>query len=275
MITILVPTDFSTTAKKAVEYAVFFAKKVNAHLVILHVYQIPVVSLKPLYVANPEAVKEINRLAEEQLNRLVQEVEGLKDIRFTTKALPMNLLIEFAEILNRQHADLIIMGTNGASGLKELIMGSNTASVIESANCPVLAIPANAPCTGIGTIGFAYDKEIINDFENLEFLKWFTRHFKALIEVFHVNNAEPESSASRHDDTLNRLKKFLQNLPFNYSEIFHSNVEEGINACLEEKKVDVLALMHRSRSLFDSLFRKSYSKKMAYQTTIPLLVIPE
>ncbi len=54
--------------------------------------------------------------------------------------------------------DIVVMGTHGASGITELILGSNTASVIEKAPVPVLAIPANAVYTGINNVVYAYDE---------------------------------------------------------------------------------------------------------------------
>jgi nucleotide-binding universal stress UspA family protein len=275
MLNILVPIDFSATAKKAVKYAVYSAQKTGATVVILHVYQIPIASPSNPYVPSPERVQENIRWAEEQLKNLDTEIEGLKDISYGTKTLPMYWQIEFPEIIQQQNADLIIMGTNGASGLKELIMGSNTASVIDNAKCPVLAIPLDAPCATIERLGFAYDKEFVENLTTLDFLVWFTKRFSTLLDVFHVKGSEQDSDSAEMRINAHHLKQYLSEIQHSYSEIVGDNIEEGINRYSLEMNIDVLAMMHRSRSLFERLFRRSYSKKMAYHTSIPLLVIPE
>lgn len=275
MINILVPTDFSATAKKAVEYAVLVAKRTNATITILHIYQIPLVSVRPPYVANQEEVKKNISLAEKQLAKLEREIVGLKEISYVTKTLGMYWQIELPEIILEQNADIIIMGTNGASGLKEIVLGSNTARVIDTAKCPVLAIPVDAQCTKIEKVAFAYDKEFVENLSTFDFLIWFTKRFNTLLEVFHVKPSELDKDSTEERINTHHRKLYLKEIQHSYSEIVGNDIEEYINRYLIEKNIDVLVMMHRSRSLFERLFRRSFSKKMAYHTSIPLLVIPE
>lgn len=276
MLNILVPTDFSPAAKKAVECAIHIAKRTNANVTLLHIYQIPVLSARGIpQVANIEVIHENLQLAEEQLKSIENEIGGLREITYTTKTLPMYWLIEFPEIIQEQNADLIIMGTNGASGLKELILGSNTAKVIDNSKCPVLAVPKDARCTKIENIAFAYDKEFLENLSTYCFLIQFTKRFNALLEVFHVKISEQNTDSNEQNLNTHNLKQYLKEIRYSYSEIVGEDVEKSINRYLLEKNIDILVLVHRNRNLFEQLFKKSFSLKMAYHTSIPLLIIPE
>ena len=275
MINILVPTDFSDAAKKALEYAVFVAKKTKAKLVILHIYHIPVISAIRSYAPSPEKVREDARLAEEKLNNLENEMMGLNEINYSTKSLPMYWLTEIPDIIQDQHADLIIMGTNGASGLKKVILGSNTAKVIDISVCPVLAVPVNAKCTKIENIGFAIDREFVEHLTTFDFLVWFVKQFNALVDIFHVNGPDQDIDHGPHQININRLREYLDTIEHSYNEIADKDVEAGIQQYVQEKNIDLLALMHRSRGLFERLFKKSISETLSYHASTPLLVISE
>ncbi|HKR06176.1 MAG TPA: universal stress protein [Bacteroidia bacterium] len=273
--TILVPTDFSEPAKNALEYAIVFAKKTNARIIILHIYHIPLVSARVPFVSNPHIVKENIEFAEQQLKNLEFEMTELKNVDYEIKTAGRYWMIEFPEIIQSQNADLTVMGTNGASGLKEIIIGSNTGNVIELSKQPVLAIPRQARFKEIKNLGFAYDQESIQDMSRLDILKLFTGILNAGIQIFHVKDHTKKMDAPGPSNELVTLCNYLGAAIHSYTDFYGNEIEEGINKFIDEKKIDILIMIPRRHNLFQRLFKGSLTKKMAFHSKIPLLAIPE
>ncbi|PWU11601.1 MAG: universal stress protein [Verrucomicrobia bacterium] len=130
---ILVPVDFSDCSKKALHYAIPFARQFGAELKLLHV-------LAP-YPAVPEmAPYDFDDIHDcrEELNRLQKEIEG--EVRSTTglrKGLPH---MEIAAAAREFGADLIIISTHGRKGFSRMLLGSTTEKVVRHAPCPVLIV---------------------------------------------------------------------------------------------------------------------------------------
>src|ERR1051326_2237606 len=133
MKTILVPTDFSKNSLNAIDYAVALAKKENAKIILLNSYYFLPSSSDIPYPA--DIIQSLRTDSINKLNFLCEEISKRKKIKCKMVSkfdLTVPAIIETA---TEKKAGLIVMGTKGASGLKEVLMGSNTASVIEKAKC--------------------------------------------------------------------------------------------------------------------------------------------
>ena len=139
---ILVPTDFSTAANSAAEYAALIGKSTGARIILLHVNELPAL------VTNEQAIatdfnkidKEIKENLEKQKNKLVAE-HGVTVECHTVLGLAIP---EIKDEVEREKVDVVIMGTKGAHGWKELLVGSQTGKVLEKCECPVLVLPEKA-----------------------------------------------------------------------------------------------------------------------------------
>jgi len=142
---ILAATDFSDDSSLALTYAIELAQKFSAEIIVVHVDQ----PLAPVMVGefNPGLdVGTMNRIAEEQrtlaLRELDQTTARLRESGVKTRGL-MRVGAPFLEIINAaqsEHADLIVMGTHGRSGLAHVLMGSVAERVVNKAPCAVLTI---------------------------------------------------------------------------------------------------------------------------------------
>src|SRR5437867_1302126 len=140
MKTILFPTDFSHTADSALDYAIAFSRKLNAKLILFNTYPVPIyVTDVADEVAMEEQVKtqaEISlKTFEERIHSVAPDIETEC---ITAWGFPADEIIFQSK---EKKVDLIIMGTHGANGLTKFLLGTNTAEVVNKAECPVLAIP--------------------------------------------------------------------------------------------------------------------------------------
>ncbi|MBM3882752.1 MAG: universal stress protein [Verrucomicrobia bacterium] len=136
---ILVPVDFSAPARKALAYALAFARQFQASLVVVHVVELPYVGSGLGEIETPPLEAELRKNAAQQLARLVHEQVADRVLQTTLLRVgqPWHELSEAARELD---VDLIIMGTHGYTGLKHVLMGSTAERVVRHAPCPVLVV---------------------------------------------------------------------------------------------------------------------------------------
>jgi universal stress protein A len=140
--TILHPTDFSERSEHAFWLACALARDYGARLIVLHVADAPVVAYGE-GVAPPDP-EELRAAAQEQLDRL-QALHA--NIRAEHRVEEGDAVVEILRVAQEAHADLIVMGTHGRTGLWRLLMGSVAEQVVRQAVCPVLTVKTPLPET--------------------------------------------------------------------------------------------------------------------------------
>ncbi len=142
--TILVPTDFSTHADRALGYAADLAKTIGGvKLEVVHVYQAPLVELTPYHLALPMSVLEgVRDAAREQLEERREKLAsaGVEADARLSEGIAAEAIVAAATDLN---ADLVVMGTRGHTGLKHVLLGSVAERTVRHAACPVLTLHAD------------------------------------------------------------------------------------------------------------------------------------
>ncbi len=140
--TILVPVDFSDDSKRAVEFAIELAEKFDGEIHLLHCYQINVGGMSPYGLAIPENFdREVRAAAEARLEEWAEKARGA-GARVNTDVSPLFPATAISERAREIHADLIVMGTRGLTGLKHLLLGSVAERTLQTAPCPVLTLKA-------------------------------------------------------------------------------------------------------------------------------------
>jgi universal stress protein A len=142
---ILVPIDFSEQSRKAMEYALSFARQFNAEVLLLHVLEfapaaVPVSPASPMPMIQDAMTQAgLRESAAKQLAQWRDEISS----QATVKALVRDGVSAHAEIVNAAtegNVDLIILGTQGRTGLAHLLIGSTAERVVRHAPCPVLVV---------------------------------------------------------------------------------------------------------------------------------------
>jgi nucleotide-binding universal stress UspA family protein len=270
---ILVPTDFSENALHAIEYAAETAKATGAGLIILHVYTPPVSMQSSIRAVMAEDVGRETKAAKARLKTVAdtisEEYKGLTCTFNVAVGDPVPEILAYAE---EKKADLIVMGTQGASKLANVLFGSNTASIIEKAGCPVLCIPFNLAYRKPEKILFATNFAF-SDIEGARQLVELAKGFKSSLIFAHVVVGTEETDAEREV-----IEKFASEIKLQtgYPEIkgtviSDATINTGLDALIEKHGADMIALATRKRNVFQKLFNPSITKKYSYHTTVPLL----
>ncbi len=137
---ILVPTDFSRGADQALERAVRLAGLMHAEIDLVHAYEFPSVGAldAPLDLAQT-FVDQIRHAAQKQLDQRLEQVSaaGLKGHTHLAVDTPARAILDCAAKLG---ADLIVMGTQGRTGLQHVLLGSVAERTVRLASCPVMTV---------------------------------------------------------------------------------------------------------------------------------------
>lgn len=273
MKTILIPTDFSVYADNAIRYACGFNKVLKAKIILFHSYHIPIATDE--YSPPGISFEDLKEISIQKL----KESKARFEMDFPEAGFEIEASIGLAsdvieDAVKRHDVDLIIMGTHGASGLRELLMGSITASVMENSSVPVLAIPEDAVFRGMENIVYALDHGQHN-VSRLHKIVAFARLFESEIILLHFSKEAVEGilDDSRINQFRNHVMRDTNYLKFTTRLIEDEDVFLGLNAYLDQFKPDLVALNMRHRNFFEKIFSRSLTKRMAYHSHVPVLAL--
>tara|TARA_R110002050_G_scaffold286468_3_gene437018 strand:+ start:98964 stop:99800 length:837 start_codon:yes stop_codon:yes gene_type:complete len=274
---ILLPTDFSDNAFEAIRYALLVFKDIECTFFLLHTYTPPVYQTEyllgsPGLIGLGDVMQETSMTQLEQLkDRLVNQYEN-PNHTFMVHTAFNTLVNEVMETIETEAIDMVIMGTTGATGAKEILFGSNAVHVIKKAKCPVIVVPPKYEYEAPKEILFPTDYEIEYQKDKIEALLTIANQHKSRINVMHVRigldlNAEQ-----------NKNKEQLENLLGNMS-LFHEMPDnEIINAINEfqlKTRINLLVMIQNKHTFLERLFIEPVIKKIGFHITVPFMVLPQ
>lgn len=272
MKTILVPTDFSKNASHALNYAIELAKHENAKLILLHAFHIDYAnSYVPVNLIEKE-MQEVEQKSDTQLKSLYTKVAHAGNIKceyISRQDLAVDAILT---IIKEKNVDCVVMGTKGASGLAEVIFGSNTARVIEKATCPVITVPEEASFKTIKKITYATDYHN-SDIEAMAMVLDLAKPFNAQINVLHITDEAhlTDSEKQKMQKFKDELQKKIEYNNLSFQILHGENIEQKLEEYLEDDTTDLLVMSTHHRNLFDKLFNTSITKKLAFHAKVPLM----
>lgn len=272
---ILVPTDFSECAAFALNVAVEIAKKHDATIHLLHVVDVPLTSYDAglnTYENIPETMFLMNH-AKESMDKLIKEAV-FNGVNITTT---VEFDLTYARISNEaknKNVDLIVMGSHGASGFQEFVVGSNAERVVRFSECPVLTIKDKQTPFELQNIVLASDfKEESEGFFNQ--FKVFSNMFDAHLHLLKVNTSlnfetTPESRKLMEDFIVKHDLEHKNCSVHIYNDI---SEEDGIINFSKEVDADLIAIGTHGRTGLAHLVNGSLAESVINHAVRPILSI--
>lgn len=269
---ILVPTDFSEGAFNALIHALNHAKATESSVTVIHAYLMP-----PTGTAVMVDITDLLRKnAEESLADLRDRVEKLEvaqglDIAYKAKhGTVTDVLHRYTE---KHGIDLVVMGTQGASGITEKFLGSNAAAAARNVKCPLLAVPAEKPFRNIEKIVIATDLKDLNHPETFEIVESLAEKHDAVIRFLHVRKTDESFDHAKSEAFKKQVASTFKSKAPVFTFIFENDIEDGLSDALEKDGADLLTVVQRERGFFQSLFHNSVSQKLVNEASMPVLVL--
>ena len=274
MKTILAPTDFSKIARNAIDYAVEIAKSAQAKLILFHVFQIPVIPgevpiMLPIDEMEKNAMDGLNKIRESILSK--GENKLLIECRCES-GLPAEEINLFAE---KNKVDLIIMGMAGAGYLTEKIVGSITTSLIRKTTYPIVVVDKHVKFKNMKRIALACDFSESGKKSVLKPLKTLADLFKSHIYIVNVVPKSETIAPISMAVAGIKLDHLLETTAHSFHYIKNDDVIEGLNKFIKDKEIDVLTMIPHTHSILTTIFQEPNTKRMAFHTKTPLLILHE
>ena len=273
---ILFPTDFSEASKNAFVYALKLADAINAEVITLHAYELPALNVGRL----PHTIKEVYDTIElENFDnfkglipalREIAEKHQLGHVKLTNVLKHGDIIYSIKNVVKEENIDYVVMGTKGASGLKETFLGSNTGSVITEVEAIVIGVPEQSEYTGIHNIVFT-TRYREKDLKAIKILIPLAKLFESKIHCVYIKTKTSDVNPVVIEDWKFLLKG--ENVIFHTVE--NENIKDSILNFIDSYDVDMLAMLNYKRGFFEELFKQSLTQKLSYHVKVPILALHE
>jgi len=264
---ILVPTDFSEISFLAAKFAMEIAKASNAKLIILHSFHLNI-------NLTDDATYDAKLIIEETLKTQDKKLQSFQKklgdgVEIKMKLSNLSLTESIKNIIDEEEIDLVVMATEGASGLYEKFIGSKTEKVVRKVGIPVIAVPSPTSMDSIHNILVPLDIREIQDklMKNLLLLQEF---FSAKMEFVWVRTPHNIENEETVREKFNSLMDTYGIVDCKLSIIYHVFPLDGILQYAEESKADMLAMATHARRGISHLLAGSITEDTINHIHIPV-----
>ena len=268
---IVVPTDYSECSKMAISAAVAIAEKHGgAEITLVHVVDQVLTGYYGV-VELSSALEAMSKASEEQLHRFTEEVKNAHPQASIKPYLIFNApitIITYDDDLN--DTDLIVMGSHGASGVKELFVGSTAERIIRNAKCPVLVVKKDRPFSPPKKVVVVsnFDERVqFNFHEVMDLLEPYGATYH-LISVITPEHFMPSEVVLKNMDSFaeeNDIKNFEKHLSSHYT------IESGLKDLLSKDEFDVMVMLTHGYKGLEHFIKGSITEDLANHLKIPFL----
>lgn len=277
---ILLPTDFSEYALNAVFTAIKLQHKTPCNFILLHVYE-PDTRNKSSRQSSTRAGMVYDAMHKDTLNKLEETLDTIAKISdypqhtFSALAAPGDLAIVISKLVPKHDLDLIVMGTKGATGAKQVFAGSNAVRVLKKIrNCPILVVPRKFNFQALRKIVFPTEYAHFYSKRQLIPLVIFAEKWRSQLLIFHVAQEFKLSEQQTANKTI--LKERLGPIKHSFYKVaIQSTVAVAITEFADEQFADMICLIHYGHTFMEKLTQEHVVKRVGFHTEVPLLILPE
>ncbi len=269
---IIIATDYSVAAKHAADYAAQLSKIGEIPIEIFHSWMIPAIGGEGFAIPYP--VSDLEELERKAIVEEATRVEKRWDVKlkmFHSIGFPAD---EIENYCRKRHAGLVIMGIRHTEPIEQMF-GSVVTAFIKRDKFPVLVIPEKAKFKVPKKILLATDLVTKEGWHELDMLKDLAAHFDAEIHIMNAATNKLEYVSVGGNAASHRLEKFLKDYPHTWHYENDGDVLHSISKIASEINADWIAAIPHRMNWVQRLFKKSTTRDLAFNTRIPLLILPE
>lgn len=266
---LVVPIDFSDHSKEAAIYA---AELVRTHAGNLHLVHVLVpIEEEPDYMPVKTIRSKHNTVSE--ISLLQETIRRKTDVRTSCDLLPGDIARQIIRASKRTKADLIVMGTQGNTGLRKHLYGSHTAEVMQLSPVPVLTLPEGSTFKSFDRIVYATDYSYSN-IRDIRGIAGFAGKFNAIITLIYVNKRRSSSwtNGNLREDFEELIRLEVDYPHISFEEYDNTDTADGLRQLLQERCADLLVVPNRRKSLVERITGRGSNEDFVFDLDIPLLV---
>jgi len=267
---ILVPVDFSSTSMNAAAYAMNYAKQVGGKIILLHVFECPLVY--PIYQGaeiSPQGLRDINKKELHLLAAQLTEKEPLVKVEcmlYDGKLIEVIKQLEEAMLIS-----LVIMGITGVGRMTEKLIGSNTLDVSKHICTPVMIIPDKVSFVKVTDIGLTTDFRDVVETIPEKMVKKIIDATGAKLHVLNVDFANQWTEDVLFESGL--VENMFEHYHPKYHFIDRDNLVDGLNEYAEKYSIELLIVIPQKHNIIEKLFAGSHTKELIFHGEVPVLIM--
>lgn len=260
MKTVIIPLDFSQTSFNAAHYAAdMYSNRPDVTIILYHFYD------------KEEELTEVNNY----LDTLKKELSVTSTSVETFSESGDNFIDSLSAFSHVRRAYMIIMGLTGKSPISQRFSGSNTLKMAEKNVCPVLIVPAEASYKGIDNVLISSEMKYVQETPVLMAVKRVLEDFKPSLHILNVDESHYISLTTAFKEERDKMENLLADFKpeFYFMRLF--DFHESVNLFVNDKNIDMIIIEPKHHSFYEKLFKTQHTKKMIYQSKIPVLAVHE
>ena len=258
MINVIIPLDFSQTSLNAAHYAANMYKgREDVTLILYHYYT---------HGEDTEVARHYLKSLQEELNGLVKRIE----IQMESGEKFIDSLAAFAHV---KSAYMIVMGLTGKTPMAQRFSGSNTLLMSEKEVCPVLIVPDGVTFNGFANALVTSELKFVEETPCLLTIKRVLQYFKPALHILNVDSKHYISLTEEVKAEKDKMEKFMEefNPEFYFMDLY--DFHESVDAFASTNNIDLIIIAPKYHDFFGKLFKTLHTKKLIYQSKVPVLAV--
>lgn len=272
---VLLTTDFSDNAYNALKYALklFKGKECLFYLLNTYTYNYDFESNDVGSTGKVSGIIKNNSV--QQLEILIEKLienYATKEHSFELVSTSNTFTDEVKKLVEEEHIDLIVMGTKGATGLKEVLFGSNTIHIIKNSKCPVLAVPDGYFFEAPTNVLFPTDFTIDYSQVHLKVFKTIATLFDSTLHALHASRKRKLDQIKNRNKE--KLKTILSGVDLKFHMVDQQEIPMAINEFQNTNYIQLLMMVNNKHTFLENLFFKPVIDQIGFHLSVPFLVLP-
>lgn len=264
---ILIPSDFSTNAELAAQYAISVFG-LDAEYTLLNSFEVPHSGATMLISIADILQKDAEQLLDAQKEKLLAQFPNLK---LQTVSAMGQATASIKKHTLKGATDVVVMGTKGATGLKGILVGSVAANTMGELKCPVITVPESTKLVAPKKILFAADDHCLVEGKLPEELVMLAKKWGAEVLILNVVPPGEMKYVGNGKGEDRKPIGVFENVNHSIHFISDADINSGIQSFMKDHQVDLLAMITRKNDLISNLFGLSNTKGMMMTASLPIM----
>ena len=259
---VIIPVDFLDPSLNAVRYAAaMLSGKPETHVILYHMF------------ADEDESESAGQYLESLKNELLQK--GVPNNIECVKEYGEDLIDCLGRLAYQKNAELIVMGISEKGEWKQLLVGSRSIKMAEQNICPVMIVPAAAAYSGIKNVALASDFKNVDSVTPVLAIKTILEMFNARLHILNVDNEHYVSLTEEYQAEKEKLIKMFKQFKPEFYFLGINDFYEAVEQFSKDRNIDLLVVIPKNHSFTDRLFGQHHTKKLAFQSSVPILAAHE
>lgn len=273
---ILLPTDFSNISLNAIKYGLSLFKESECEFYLLNVYRVPYMTNEELMENDAQQLAimetEMYESSKKHLEDLISGFEKNENHVYHTLSDYNFFINSVKQCILEKKIDFVVMGTKGATGAKEIFLGSNTGDVLMKTDCNLIAVPEHSTFKAPKEIVFPTDFKLRYERKDLAPLIELAETNKSILRILHFSQ---DGELTEEQESNKRiLESYMETVEHTFHTLTNIDFEEALNCFAQSRgNVDMIAMISGHYNFFHRLFFRPKVMALSFHTKIPLYVL--